>query len=99
MVIPKVIRNAFQTSAKNVFGDTIEICEREHAFSIDVVTNYIGIPLSMIHGMNDCDLAYDTAIGNNTPGLHLDENVEDFTKLPAPYSIAVEVARAQTVAE
>ena len=81
-----MLYDIFSEVSPAYFPNGIKICKRENAFSIDVVTSHIGIPLTKIHGINDADVAYDEAISNNVMGLHLDENVtSDFKMLPAPF--------------
>ncbi len=86
MCCPSILYNVFTDVAPAYFPEGIKICKRDNAFSIDVVTSHIGIPLTKIHGINDADLAYDALIQNNTRGLHMDESSKsDFTMLPAPF--------------
>lgn len=86
MCCPSILYDIFVDIAPAYFPGGIKICKRENAFSIDVVTNHIGIPLTRIHGINDADIAYDHSVTNQVKGLHLDENKNsDFTMLPAPF--------------
>lgn len=84
--VPSILKSVFEQHVKTYFGD-IKICKRDNAFSIDVVTNHIGVPLAKIHGMNEADVAYDNAVASDTShGLHMDESEgSDFTMLPAPF--------------
>jgi len=85
MCVPSILYDVFSEIAHTYFNK-IKICKRENAFSIDVVTNHIGIPLTKIHGINDADVSYDQAVCSNVNGLHLDENsASDFKMLPAPF--------------
>ena len=87
MCVPSVLYDTFKEVAV-YFDDSndIKLCRRDNAFSVDVVTNHIGIPLTKIYGINDADAAYDRAICSNVKGLHLDENPKsDFKMLPAPF--------------
>ncbi len=86
MCCPSILFDLFNEAAPAYFPGRIKICKRENAFSIDVVTSHIGIPLTKIHGINDADVAYDQSITNNIKGLHLNESkISDFKKLPAPF--------------
>ncbi len=86
MCCPSVLYEVFAEVAPSYFPNGIKLCKRDNAFSIDVVTSHIGIPLAKIHGINDADVAYDQAISSAVRGLHLDENKKsDFKKLPAPF--------------
>lgn len=70
----------------NTYFPGITLCRRPDAFSIDVVSNHIGIPLARIQGMNDADISYNSAIKNSQKGLHLDENIaSNYKMLPAPF--------------
>ena len=83
--VPSILKEVFAEHVATYFGK-IKLCERENAFSVDVVTNFIGIPLAKIHGMNDADVSYDNAIKNKSRGLHMDEAPDsDFKMLPAPF--------------
>ncbi len=85
MVVPASLKHIFSAVAPAQTGySTLTICERAHAFSIDMITNHIGIPLAKVKGLDEWDLAYDAAIASETRGLHLDENKDDFSILPAP---------------
>ncbi|MBQ9986069.1 MAG: hypothetical protein IJP38_07150 [Oscillospiraceae bacterium] len=109
MVVPASLKHIFSAVAPAQIGHAnITICERPHAFSIDIITNHIGIPLAKVKGLNDWDLAYDAAIASETLGLHMDENNDDLTVLPAPlvseewerlgnYSCAVEKRNMERV--
>lgn len=86
MCCPSILYDVFTQVAPSYFPNGIKLCKRENAFSIDVVTSHIGIPLAKIHGINDADVAYDQAITSAVRGLHLDEHkTSDFKMLPAPF--------------
>lgn len=86
MCCPEVLYDIFRSKAEPYFPG-ISVCKRENAFSIDVVTSHIGIPLSRVFGMNEADIAYDHAVEGNFAGLHIDESAaSDFRELPAPFS-------------
>lgn len=109
MVVPKTLKHIFNAVAPAQMGQAnITICEREHAFSIDIITNHIGIPLAKVKGLDEWDLAYDAAIASGNLGLHMDENKDDLTILPAPlvveewarlgnYSCAVEKRNTENI--
>lgn len=64
----------------------VTLCRRANACSIDMVSNYIGIPLARIQGMNDADISYDKAIESRIKGLHLNESAgSNYKMLPAPF--------------
>ena len=86
MCCPSILYDIFVQVAPAYFPNGIKLCKRDNAFSVDVVTSHIGIPLAKIHGINDADVAYDQAITSKVMGLHLDENSKsDFKMLPAPF--------------
>lgn len=87
MCCPDILYDVFKNVVPAYFPGGMKVCKRENAFSIDVVTNHIGLPLGRIHGMNDCDVCYDESIKSNQKlGLHLDESpLSDFKMLPAPF--------------
>lgn len=87
MCCPSILYDVFRSVVPAYFPTGMKVCKRENAFSIDVVTNHIGLPLGRIHGMNDCDICYDDSIKSNQKlGIHLDESLDsDFRMLPAPF--------------
>lgn len=85
LIVPQSLVPTFMNVVPMTIGPDVCVCGTERAFSFDYIVHYPGIPLYEISGMDNMDTAYSEAVENGSIGLHLNENSEDFTKLPTPF--------------
>ncbi len=82
---PSELYDIFESVVPFYFPNA-KVCPVKNSFSIDLVTNHIGIPLCYIDDMEEMDTAYNNAIQNRLRGLHIDESEKfGFASLPSPY--------------